>query len=110
MIETVFPYSLDDDKKVEKLIEADEVMINHMVFPKDAGLPEHSSNSNVYMLILRGTLTLQLADQEPQKYQKGSIVNIPFGIKMNVNNRDEEVMEMFVIKAPNPGKYQSADK
>lgn len=108
MIETVFSYSLEDERKVEKLIDADEVMINHMIFPKDAGLPEHNANSNVYMVILRGTLTLQLADQEPHRYGRGSIVNIPYGTRMNVSNRDEAVLEMFVIKAPTPAKFEPA--
>lgn len=107
MIENVLTYSLDDEKKVEKLIEADEVMINHMIFPKDAGLPEHNSNSNVYMVIVRGTLTLKLGDQEPQRYARGSIVNIPYGIRMNVGNADEEILEMFVIKAPGPSKFSA---
>lgn len=105
MIETVYSFSLDDERRVEKIIDADEVMINHMVFPRDAGLPEHNANSNVWMVILRGILTLQLADQEPHRYGKGSIVNIPYGTKMNVSNRDEDIMEMFVIKAPTPAKF-----
>ncbi|MPM66717.1 hypothetical protein SDC9_113628 [bioreactor metagenome] len=107
MIETVHSYSLDDEKKVEKIIDADEVMINHMIFPKGAGLPEHFSNSNVYMTILRGTLTLQLGEQEAQHYPQGSIINIPYNTKMNVSNAHDEVMEMFVIKAPNPRVFQA---
>ncbi len=107
MIETLFPYSLDDEKKVEKTIEADEVMINHMIFPKGAGLPEHYSNSNVYMMVIRGTLTLQLEDQEPQLYTRGTIVNVPFHQKMNVGNSHDEVLEMFVIKAPHPSVYNA---
>jgi len=106
MIETVYSYSLDDEKKVEKLIDNDEAMINHMVFPKNAGLPEHYSNSHVYMTVLRGTLTLQLEDEPAREYQKGSIVNIPYHTKMNVGNLHDEVMEMFVIKAPNPRCYK----
>jgi quercetin dioxygenase-like cupin family protein len=72
------------------------------------GLPEHYSNSNVYMIVVRGTLTLQLDEQEPHKYGKGNIINIPFHTKMNVNNKDEEVLELFVMKAPNPRIYKES--
>lgn len=107
MIETVYQFSLDDEKKIERIIDADEAMINHMIFPKGAGLPEHFSNSNVYMVVLRGAVTLQLGEQEPAIYPKGSIINIPFHIKMNVNNLHDEVLELFVIKAPNPRVYKA---
>ena len=108
MIEKTYDYSLEDLKKVEKLIDDDPMMLNHMVFPMNQGLPEHYSNSNVYMIVVRGTLTLQLEEQEPHKYSKGNIINIPFHTKMNVNNKDEEVLELFVIKAPNPRIYKEA--
>ena len=106
MIETVYDYSLADDKKVEKLLDHPVAMINHMVFPKGQGLPEHFSNSNVYMIIVRGTLTIQLDDQEPHDYQKGQMLNIPYKVKMNVGNSHDEVLELFVIKAPTPLKYK----
>lgn len=105
MLETIYTYSLEDGKKVEKLFDHPHAMINHMVFPKGEGLPEHFSNSNVYMVIVRGTLTLQLGDQEPHHYQKGELVNIPYKIKMNVGNIHQETLEIFVIKAPTPLKY-----
>ena len=108
MIEKTYDYSLEDLKKVEKLIDDDPMMLNHMVFPMNQGLPEHYSNSNVYMIVVRGTLTLQLEEQEPHKYSKGNIINIPFHTKMNVNNKDEEVLELFVIKAPNPRIYKES--
>lgn len=106
MIETIYTYSLENDKKVEKLLDHLQAMINHMVFPHGAGLPEHFSNSNVYMIIVRGILTLQLGDQEPHHYQKGQLVNIPYEVKMNVGNTHEDVLEIFVIKAPTPIKYK----
>jgi len=108
MIEKTYAYSLEDVKKVEKLINDDPMMLNHMVFPMNQGLPEHYSNSNVYMIVVQGTLTLQLDEQEPHQYGKGNILNIPFHTKMNVNNKDEEVLELFVMKAPNPRIYKEA--
>ena len=64
MIEKIFAFANDNEKKIEKIIDDQAVMINHMIFPEGEGLKEHYSNSNVYMIVLKGTVTLQLGDQE----------------------------------------------
>lgn len=106
MIEKLYNYSTEDNKAVEKLIDDDPLMINHMVFPKGNGLPEHYSNSNVYMIVVRGILTLQLNEQEPHEYTKGKIINIPYHTRMNVNNYNDEIVEIFVLKSPSPRVYR----
>lgn len=105
MIEKIFNYSTTNDKAVEKLIMDDNVNYIHMVFNKNEGLPEHYSNSNVYMNVARGTLTIQLNEQEPQEYPKGTLLEIPYNIKMNVGNKKEETLELFVVKSPAPQHY-----
>ncbi|EOD01108.1 cupin domain-containing protein [Caldisalinibacter kiritimatiensis] len=106
MIEKVYNYKNADERIIEKIVDDDNVALNHMVLTKDTGLPEHYSNSNVYMIIVRGTMTLQLDEQEPIKYSVGDIINIPYKTKMNVNNFDNATLEFFVIKAPNPRNYR----
>lgn len=105
MIEKVYQYSTTDDKAVEKLIMDENVNYIHMVFGKEEGLPEHYSNSNVYMNVIRGVLTIRLNDQEAHKYSKGSLLEIPYNVKMNVGNSDAEVLELIVVKAPAPQNY-----
>jgi len=91
-----------DERVIEKIVDDDNVVINHMLLLKNTGLPEHYSNSNVYMIIINGQMTIKLNDNESKVYVKGSILNIPFNTKMNVNNYSEELLEFFVVKAPNP--------
>ncbi len=110
MLEKVYDYSVEDKKVIEKLIDDDPAQINHMVLPKGTGLPEHFSNSNVYMLIVRGHMTLRLDDQEAHVYASGHIINIPYQIKMNVSNQDDAVLEFFVVKSPNPRIYVEEQK
>lgn len=107
MIEKVHQYSTSDEKAVEKLIMDDNVNYIHMVFGKGEGLPEHYSNSNVYMNVIRGTLTIGLGDQEAHDYEKGTLLEIPYNIKMNVGNSHEQVLELIVVKAPAPKNYQA---
>jgi quercetin dioxygenase-like cupin family protein len=91
-----------DERIIEKIIDDDNVVINHMLLLKNTGLPEHYSNSHVYMIIVSGQMTIRLNDDEPTLYSRGSILNIPFNVKMNVNNYSDELLEFFVVKAPNP--------
>lgn len=106
MIEKVYNFSTRDLKSIEKLIDDEPLLVNHMVLPKGEGLPEHYSNSNVYMIIIRGTLTLKLEDQSPAVYQSGQIINIPYDTKMNIMNNHNSFLEFFVVKAPNPSVYK----
>ncbi|MBN2285019.1 MAG: cupin domain-containing protein [Tissierellales bacterium] len=105
MIEKKFEYTLGEEKTIERIISDGNADINHMILPKGDALPEHFSNSNVYMLIVRGILTIRLNDETANKYVRGEIISIPYNIKMNVYNEDSEVLEFFVVKSPSPQNY-----
>jgi len=102
MIEKVFNYSMGDRKIIEKVIMDENLHYMHMVFNKDEGLPVHNTNSNVYMTVVRGTLSIALDEEEIHEYIAGSILKIPFQTKMNVKNLHPETLELFVVKAPAP--------
>jgi len=102
MIEQVYKMTHGNDRMIEKVIQDENVHYIHMVFKKDEGLPEHFANSNVYMTVLRGTLSIGLDDQDMNRYGEYSILKIPFKTKMNVKNLDDEVLELIVLKAPAP--------
>lgn len=106
MLEKKYTYGLTDEKIVERIIDDQNIHLNHMVLTKGSSLPEHYSNSNVYMIIIRGRMILKLNDQESHQYANGDIINIPYNTKMNVNNQDDEVLEFFVVKSPNPKDYR----
>lgn len=102
MIEKNYNYKISDKKTIERLVSDENVDINHMIFQNGEGLPQHFANSHLYMIVVRGTISLTLDSQQTNSYQKGSILNIPFKTKMNVENKNQEVCEIFVIKAPSP--------
>ncbi len=102
MVEQVFKLTLGNEKVVEKVIMDENVHYIHMMINKDEGLPEHFSNAPVYMTVIRGKLSIQLNDQEVHVYEAGSLLKIPFNTKMNVGNKDTDVLELIVVKAPAP--------
>ncbi|NLJ33458.1 MAG: hypothetical protein GX349_02555 [Firmicutes bacterium] len=109
MVEKNYPFTLTNKKCIERILADDNVAINHMVLPKGEGLPEHYSDSHVYMIVVRGQITLKLNEEEANSHPAGSILNIPYKTKMNVYNAGEEVTELFVVKAPSPKTMRSRE-
>jgi quercetin dioxygenase-like cupin family protein len=105
MIETVFTLANNTERTVEKVIQDDNLDYIHMLFNKNEGLPLHYSNSNVYMTVLQGKLSIALDDQEVHVYPDGTLLKIPYKTKMNVQNLHDEMLELLVIKAPAPKNY-----
>ncbi len=102
MIETVFRLSRTDENAIEKVVFDENINYIHLVFNKGDGLPEHNSNSNVYMTVLRGTLSIGLGDQEIHEYGAGTLLKIPFDTRMNVKNLHPDTLEIIIVKAPAP--------
>lgn len=105
-MEKVYSFNQSAEKLVEKILDDDVAMINHMILNQKEALPKHDSNSNVYLIIVRGMLTIQLADKPEKRYENGSIVNIPGKVTMNISNCDSEQAEFFVVKTPSPRLYK----
>lgn len=104
MLEKSFLFTQTETKQIERVMEDDNVGINHIVLGEGDALPEHYSNSNVYIIVIRGTVSLRLNEQEPHAYAQGTIVHIPYQAKMNVSNSHAEMLEFFIVKAPSPRK------
>ncbi len=102
MVEKLFKLSRENEKAVEKIIFDENIHYLHMVFNQNEGLPEHYSNSNVYMTVLRGRLSIGLNGQDINKYDAGTLLKIPIKTKMDVKNLDLDTLELIVVKAPAP--------
>lgn len=102
MIEKVFELSKGDEKVVERVIFDENIHYLHMVFNKGEGLPEHFSNSNVYMTVIKGTLSINLNNQGVNEYPANTLLKIPIDTKMNVENHHNDILELIVVKSPAP--------
>lgn len=103
MIEKVYKMSTRIEHVIEPVIKDDYIHYMHMVLLKDQALPTHSTNANIYMTVVTGTMHISLDDGEFRVYPSGSIINIPYGIKMIAQNRSDETLELIVVKTPAPG-------
>lgn len=102
MIEKAFSLSQSTEKTIEKVVMDDNVHYLHMLFPNGAGTPKHITNSNVYMSVVRGVLTLELGEQPPHEYAAPTLVKIPNETMMYAHNTHAECLELIVVKAPAP--------
>ncbi|MDD3212246.1 MAG: cupin domain-containing protein [Eubacteriales bacterium] len=102
MNEEIFNIPRENQTVVEKVLLDDYLQYIHMVFAPGDGLPEHNANANVYMTVIRGTLSIALDGREPRRYDAGTLLKIPVRTKMNVRNSGLETLELIVVKAPAP--------
>ena len=102
MIEKAYDLAATNEKSVKRVILDENLHYIHMVFPKGEGMPVHLSNSNVYMTVVRGRLSIGLDEQETHAYPAGTVLKIPFKTRMDVKNLDDAVLELIVVKAPAP--------
>lgn len=102
MIEQVFNLSRGNEKTVEKVVFDENVNYLHMIFNQEEGLPVHFSNSNVYMTVIRGCLSIKLDNQPIHEYEAGTLLKIPIQTKMDVKNLHPNILEIIVVKAPAP--------
>ncbi len=106
MVEKIYKFSSSEDKLIEKLIDDENLVLNHVVLSAEDSLPQHFSNSNVYLVIIRGEMAVELNEQAPNSYKAGSIVNIPYNTKMSIANQANSPLEFFIVKAPNPNNIE----
>lgn len=102
MLEKKYGFNSSQEKSIEKIVDDDNLVVNHIILTQETGLPEHFANSNVYLIITRGKMSINLNDGSTSEYENGSIINVPFKTKMNIRNDSKEILEFFVIKSPNP--------
>jgi quercetin dioxygenase-like cupin family protein len=102
MVGQVYRMSVSDDRTVEKVIQDENLHYMHVILRRGEGLPAHHSNATVYMSVLRGTLSIDLAQQGARAYNRGVVLKIPFDTHMVIENRHEDVLEFTIVKAPAP--------
>ena len=107
MIEKVYKMSDSDKSVIEPVIKDENINFMHMVLLKGEALKTHYTNANVYMTVVKGTLSLSLENGNIATYENNTVIKIPFNTKMDAKNLNEETLELFVVKAPAPGEFYS---
>ena len=107
VIETKYAFNKSSTKLIEKIIDDSYLQMNHISLEKGQNIPEHFTDSNVYLIIMQGEMKLKLDAQPPHNYTEGTIVTIPYSIKMRIQNDKQQMLEFFVVKSPNPREFEN---
>ncbi|MBN2379812.1 hypothetical protein JXM67_08435 [candidate division WOR-3 bacterium] len=109
MIERVKNFTQGTAQRVltEEVVGDPDLCLNHMVVPPGGGIFNQQTTSNDYIAVLRGRLSLKLGKQQPAIYPSGSVILIPAYVPLEIENRAEEVLELFCLKAPSPERFET---
>lgn len=98
MIEKLYKYSLTDKDLFENVISDDNLKLNHVIIESGKVFPRHKTDAQVYIIILKGELSIEIGDQEGKRFGVGDVINIPFDIETTLGNKGNEITEVFVVK------------
>jgi len=96
------PLTATNSRLFETLIDNSLVMINHVVIAPGEGFDAHHTDSNVFMMIMRGRITLTFKDGSCEQFASGQLIEIPYQFFMKIDNLEDAPLEMVVIKVPHP--------
>ncbi len=102
MIEQIFMFTRGDARVTEPVVRDENLHYMHVILSRNDRLPVHESNAVTYMTVLRGMISIGLADQPMHNYCVGTVLKIPFGTKMDIQNTSEDTLEFTIVKAPAP--------
>lgn len=97
-MERVYKYTVTNKEIFENIFKDEKILMNHVVIPPGKVFPKHPTDAIVYALITQGQLSVTIEDNKHKTFKKGQLVNIPKGVRSELGNRSNEILELFVVK------------
>lgn len=98
MNKQVFTYTKDATDIFENVIRDENLMLNHVIIEPGKHFPKHPTDALVYIMIIRGELSIQLEDDEKEVFGVGYAIHIDKGVESTLSNESKEKVELFVVK------------
>ena len=86
-----------------KLIDEKHLLVIQIALKPEQIVPHHNANSNVNLLVLAGTIKVNLAGVM-NTIKKGDILPVAFKTPMEISNIGKEDAIFLVLKTPNPSE------
>ena len=87
----VYPYTITDQEIFENVFKDEKLLMNHVIVPPGKVFPKHPTDAIVYILIVRGELSLAVENSEPETFKVGQLANIPKGVISELGNKSNEL-------------------
>jgi quercetin dioxygenase-like cupin family protein len=94
------PYGSENLGK-RKLVDEKYLLVMQVALESGQGVPQHNANSNVHILVIRGSIDIDLEGMVT-KALEGDMVRVKFGTPMRIDNSSKERATFLVIKTPHP--------
>ncbi len=91
------PHEVD----VRKLYDKESAQVVHISLQPGEGLKPHKTPVDVFFVVLEGTPTLLIGDEEVV-CEKDNLIESPAHIIHNIRNASENIARILVVKAPSP--------
>ena len=98
-----FPFISSREKTVERLVTDPATTISHIILPAGESVEGHKTVDNVYFIITHGMLSVRHSPTQEEKHVQGHVIHLPPDTWMELRNDGPGTLEMFVVRAPNPG-------
>ena len=96
------PYS-NDKMGARKIVDEKYLLIMQIAIKPGQIVPLHNANSNVNLLILRGSITVTLNGLDTQA-REGDLLPVKYQTPMTIKNAGSEDATFLVLKTPNPSE------
>jgi len=94
------PYA-DGEMGKRKLVDEPHCLMMQVALKPGQKVPQHDANGNVHIVLLEGTVVLNLDGQDVPA-TNGDLVPVAIGTPMNIRNDSDANATFIVIKTPNP--------
>jgi mannose-6-phosphate isomerase-like protein (cupin superfamily) len=91
------PHEVD----VRKLYDKESVQVVHITLQPGEGLKPHKTPVDVFFVILEGTPSV-LVGEEEVVCEKDDLIESPAHIIHNIRNTSENIARILVVKTPSP--------
>jgi quercetin dioxygenase-like cupin family protein len=96
------PYN-DDKMGIRKLVDEKHLLLMQIALRPGQSVPRHNANSNVYLLVIKGDLTVDL-DGSENLVKEGDLLPVTYQTPMIISNTGYIDATFLVFKTPNPGE------
>jgi quercetin dioxygenase-like cupin family protein len=86
-----------------KIIDEKHLLIMQIALKPGQRVPQHKANSNVNLLVLKGTINVNLSGSDNQA-KEGDLLSVIYQTPMTITNNKKTDATFLVIKTPNPSE------
>ncbi len=98
MLARLFKYTIEEKDIFENILKDENIMLNHMIIESGKFFPKHPTDAHVYIIVVKGELSISLGDETKKTYKKGDVIDVDKGIESFLGNESDDFTECFVIK------------